>query len=431
MRPSSLNLLFCQIESLKGVGGKIAKRYQNLCGSYVIDLLHHLPSGVNYRPIIKDFNTIHTGDLGTLCVEIDEHIIPANRRQPYRIMAHTGIQNVELVFFNYHKDYLVSSLPVGETRWVSGKIEKNFGRIKILHPDYITRTIDMIPEYETVYPLTAGLTSKMISKTVSSVLKMLPDLPEWLDAEFIKKQGWPSWKQALIEAHHPKSSEDLSPFSPARSRLAYDELFANQLALLLARTKMKRKKGFSVQGNETLCQKLLDMLPFELTSAQKRVVQEIKTDASEPYKMLRLVQGDVGSGKTIVALLAMLNAIECGYQAVFMAPTDILARQHFATLSKYCEILGVRVEILSGREKGKKRAQILADLQSGTIQILVGTHAVFVEDVLYQKLGLAVIDEQHKFGVGQRLALTQKQPGVDLLVMTATPIPRTLALTNY
>lgn len=431
MRPSSLNLLFCQIESLKGVGGKIAKRYQNLCGSYVIDLLHHLPSGVNYRPIIKDFNTIHTGDLGTLCVEIDEHIIPANRRQPYRIMAHTGIQNVELVFFNYHKDYLVSSLPVGETRWVSGKIEKNFGRIKLLHPDYITRTIDMIPEYETVYPLTAGLTSKMISKTVSSVLKMLPDLPEWLDAEFIKKQGWPHWKQALIQAHHPKSQEDLSPLAPARARLAYDELLANQLALLLARTKMKRKKGFSVQGNETLCQKLLDMLPFELTSAQKRVVQEIKTDAGEPYKMLRLVQGDVGSGKTIVALMAMLNAIECGHQAVFMAPTDILARQHFATLSKYCEILGVRVEILSGREKGKKRAQILADLQSGTIQILVGTHAVFVEDVLYQKLGLAVIDEQHKFGVGQRLALTQKQPGVDLLVMTATPIPRTLALTNY
>ncbi|MBQ9738866.1 MAG: ATP-dependent DNA helicase RecG [Alphaproteobacteria bacterium] len=431
MRPSSLNLLFCQIESLKGVGSKIAKRYQTLCGTYVVDLLHHLPSGVNHRPIIKDFNVVRTGDLGTLCIEIDEHIVPANRRQPYRVIGHCGTQNVELVFFNYHKDYLVSSLPVGETRWISGKLEKSFGLIKLLHPDYMARSIDIIPEYETVYPLTAGLTSKMISKTIGSVLKMLPDLPEWLDAEFVKKQGWPSWKQAMIEAHHPKSSEDLSPFSPARARLAYDELLANQLALLLVRTKMKRKKGFSVQGNGELSHKLLDMLPFELTGAQKRVIQEIKIDAGEPYKMLRLVQGDVGSGKTIVALLAMLNAIECGHQAVFMAPTDILARQHFATLSKYCDPLGVRVEILSGREKGKKRTQILTDLQAGHIQILVGTHAVFVEDVQYQTLGLVVIDEQHKFGVGQRLALTQKQPGVDLLVMTATPIPRTLALTNY
>ena len=431
MRPSSLNLLFCQIESLKGVGSKIAKRYQTLCGSCVVDLLHHLPSGVNHRPLLKNLNTIHTGDLGTLCIEIDEHIVPATRRQPYRIIAHSGTQNVELVFFNYHKDYLQSNLPVGEIRWISGKLEKAYGCIKMLHPDYISKTVDSIPEYETIYPLTAGLTSKMIAKTVKNVLNMLPDLPEWLDIELLKKQDWPHWKQALIQAHHPKSPEDLSPLSPARARLAYDELLANQLALLLARTKMKRKKGFSVQGNEHLQQKLLDILPFELTGAQKRVINEIKADAHEPYKMLRLVQGDVGSGKTIVALMAMLNAVECGHQAVFMAPTDILARQHFSTLSKYCATLGVRVEILSGREKGKKRTQILQDLASGAIQILVGTHAVFVDDVCYQKLGLVVIDEQHKFGVGQRLALTQKQPGVDLLVMTATPIPRTLALTNY
>lgn len=431
MRPACLNLLFCQIESLKGVGTKVAKRYQTLCGKMVGDLLTHLPCGVNYRPIIKDFNAVRTGDLGTLCVEIYEHITPPTRRSPYRIMAHTGVQNVELVFFNYHKDYLTSALPIGQTRWVSGKMEKSFGRIQMLHPDYIAHTVDMIPEFETVYPLTAGLTSKMITKTVSGVLNMLPDLPEWLEDDFVKKQGWPSWKQAMITVHNPQTLNDVSPLAPARARLAYDELLANQLALLLARTKMKRKKGFSVAGNGDLRKKLLSVLPFELTNAQKRVLQEIETDAREPYKMLRLVQGDVGSGKTIVALMAMLNAVECGMQAVFMAPTDILARQHFATLSKYCEQLGVQVEILSGREKGKKRTQILADLQSGAIQILVGTHAVFVEDVLYQKLGLVVIDEQHKFGVGQRLALTQKQPGVDLLVMTATPIPRTLALTNY
>lgn len=431
MRPSHLNLLFCQIETLPGVGGKTAKRYQALCGACVGDLLQHLPSGVNYRPIIKDFSAVRANDLGTMCVEIYEHIAPTNRRQPYRVMAHCGTQNVELVFFNYHKDYLMSHLPVGERRWISGKLEKSFGRIKVLHPDYISKTIDTVPEYETVYPLTAGLTSKMISKTIDGVLKVLPDLPEWLDEDFLKKQGWPSWKQAMLQVHHPKTIQDLSPLSPARARLAYDELLANQLALLLARTKMRKKKGFSVQGDGHLRQKLLSILPFELTGAQKRVVHEIETDAFETYKMLRLVQGDVGSGKTIVALMAMLNAVECGYQSVFMAPTDILARQHFETVSKYCEMLGIRVEILSGREKGKKRAQILNDLQMGSIQILVGTHAVFVEDVCYHKLGLVVIDEQHKFGVGQRLSLTQKQPGVDLLVMTATPIPRTLALTNY
>lgn len=431
MRPSILNLLFCQIESLKGVGSKIAKRYHTLCGSCVVDLLHHLPSGVNFRPIIKDFNTIKTGDLGTLYIEVDEHITPPTRRQPYRVIAHTGKQSVELVFFNYHKDYLLSHLPIGETRWISGKLEKSFGRIKMLHPDYISRTIEGIPEYETVYPLTAGLTSKMISKTIGGVLSMLPDLPEWLDDAFLKKQGWPTWKEAMIQAHHPKTMQDLSPLSPARARLAYDELLANQLTLLLARSKMKKKKGFSVQGDGYLRQKLLDVLPFELTGAQKRVLQEIEADAIESYKMLRLVQGDVGSGKTIVALMAILNAVEAGYQGVFMAPTDILARQHYASLSKHCSTLGVCVGILSGREKGKKRAQILNDLQSGNIQILVGTHAVFTDDVIYQKLGLVVIDEQHKFGVGQRLALTQKQPGVDLLVMTATPIPRTLALTNY
>lgn len=431
MRPSILNLLFCQIESLSGVGAKIAKRYQVLCGCYIADLLHHLPSSVNYRPIIRDFSAIQTGDLGTLCIEVYEHIVPPTRRQPYRIMAHVGVQNVELVFFNYHKDYLTSALPVGEVRWVSGKIEKSFGRIKILHPDYISRSVETVPEYETIYPLTAGLTSKMISKTVLGVLKMLPDLPEWLEADFVKKQGWPTWKQAMLQVHNPKNSIDLSPLSPARARLAYDELLANQLALLMARTKMKRKKGFRVSGDGLLRYQLLQALPFELTSAQKRVLKEIETDAIEPYKMLRLVQGDVGSGKTIVALMAMLNAVECGYQAVFMAPTDILARQHFETLSQYGERLGVSVAVLSGREKGKKRTQILSDLQSGRIQILVGTHAVFMEDVIYQKLGLVVIDEQHKFGVSQRLALTQKQPGVDLLVMTATPIPRTLALTTY
>ncbi|MBR5130164.1 MAG: ATP-dependent DNA helicase RecG [Alphaproteobacteria bacterium] len=431
MRPDILNFLFCHTEALNGVGPKLGKRLQALCGPYIVDLLQHLPSGVNHRPIIKDLNTIVSGQLGTLCVEIDEHILPSSRRSPYRILGHIGTQDIELVYFNYHKDYLKSSLPVGQVRWVSGRLDKQYGKIKILHPDYVGISIQSIPEYETIYPLTAGLTSKTVSKAIDTALRPLPDLPEWLDEAYLKKQGWLSWKNAMIKVHHPKVSDDVLPIAFVRSRLAYDELLANQLALLLVRSKMKKKRGFAIQGNGSLRQKLTGILPFELTGAQKRVVDEIILDAQSDYKMLRLVQGDVGAGKTIVALMVMLNAVEAGYQAVFMAPTDILARQHYASLSKYCATLGVRVEILSGREKGKKRTEILNDLQNGKIHVLVGTHAVFTDDVNYQKLGLVVIDEQHKFGVGQRLALTQKRPGVDLLVMTATPIPRTLALTNY
>ncbi len=430
MRPELLNFLFSDIERLNGIGPKLAGRIKSLCGSNIADLFWHLPSGVNYRPLIQNFN-ISSGTLGTICVEIDEHVAPQSRRHPYRVYGHVGGQNIELVFFNYHGDYLSKSLPVGQTRWISGKLERNGHLIKILHPDYIASYFSGIPEYETIYPLTAGVTSKILSKAVQNASRSLPDLPEWLNENWQKKEGLPSWKNALLLAHHPKTWADLSPQSNARRRLAYDELLANQLALRLARTKMKKKRGFVLQGDGHLQQKLLENLPFELTNAQKRVISQIQSDMASEYKMIRLVQGDVGSGKTIVALMSLLNAVECGRQGVMMVPTDILARQHYASIQKYCEPLGVRVALLSGREKGKKRTLLLQDLADGRIDILIGTHAVFVDDVTYHKLGLVVIDEQHKFGVEQRLALTQKQSGVDLLVMTATPIPRTLALAGY
>ena len=430
MRPEILNFLFTDIERLNGIGPKLAGRIKSLCGVQMADLFWHLPSGVNHRPLIQNFN-IQGVVLGTVCIEIDEHIAPQSRRHPYRVYGHTGSQNIELVFFNYHGDYLAKSLPVGQTRWVSGRLERSGGLIKILHPDYITSHFSAVPEYETIYPLTAGVTSKILSKAVQNAARSLPDLPEWLDESWQKQEGLPSWKSSILLAHNPRNASDLLPSSGARKRLAYDELLANQLALRLARTKMKKKRGYILQGDGHLKQKLLANLPFDLTNAQKRVIEEIQTDASSEYKMIRLVQGDVGSGKTMVALIALLNAVECGYQGVMMAPTDILARQHFSSIQKYCEPLGVRVALLSGREKGKKRTELLQNLTDGYIDILIGTHAVFVEDVIYQKLGLVVIDEQHKFGVEQRLALTQKQQGVDLLVMTATPIPRTLALTGY
>lgn len=431
MRPALLNYLFQDVTSLSGVGPKTAKFIRSLTGSHIVDLLFHLPTGLHYRPLLKSLDTIENGSLATLCFEVNQHIAPPTRKQPYRVIGVCGQQMVELVFFNYHKEYLAENLPIGSLRWVSGKLEWNMGKIQIMHPDYIASDLNKIPEFETVYPLTTGLSGKMLARTIHMALSRIPKLPEWLDGPFKKQHGFDDWDLSLRKAHYPKNAEDLSPLNPIRKRLAYDELLANQLALLLSRTKMKRKRGFVIKGSGHLKNELMKILPFDLTGAQKRVIQEIETDAASDYKMLRLLQGDVGAGKTIVALFALLNAVDAGCQGVLMAPTDILSRQHFATFQKFCDPLGIRIELLTGREKGKKRNLILEDLKNNKINILIGTHAVFVEDVAYHKLGLVVIDEQHKFGVQQRLALTNKEKGVDLLVMTATPIPRTLALTTY
>lgn len=431
MRPSILNFLFSDVSSLAGIGPKFAKLIKKLAGPYIVDVLWHLPSSVNHRELIKSFNSFVPGQIGTFCMEIVEHKVPHSRRSPYRILGQCGETAVELVFFNYHKDYLASALPIGELRWISGKIELNMGKIQVTHPDYMAANLERIPLYETVYPLTAGLSGKIIAKAIHQALPHVPVLTEWLDEPFKKQEGFHDWCESLIKAHHPQTNEDLSPLHPARRRLAYDELLANQLALFISRLKMKRKRGFKIDGDGHLTDGLLKQLPYQLTNAQLRVIGEIKNDAKSDYKMLRLLQGDVGAGKTIVALFAMLNAVEAGCQSVLMAPTDILARQHLETIKRFCDPLDVRVDLLTGREKGKKRIELLEDIKNGKINILIGTHAVFVEDVIYEKLGLVVIDEQHKFGVKQRLALTDKEKGVDLLVMTATPIPRTLALTTY
>lgn len=431
MRSPLLNFLFCDVSSLAGIGPKLSKLIKSLCGPYIVDSLWHLPSGVNHRPLLKSFEGAVPGSFSTMCVEVMEHLSPPTRRQPYRVVCQCGGGEITLVFFNYHKDYLIEQLPVGQTRWISGKIERHLGRFQMMHPDYMNVDFAKIPEYETVYPLMGGVSGKVMARVAHLALAHVPHLPEWLDEAFQKRENFTSWASSLQAAHRPKSEDDLSPLSPARRRLAYDELLANQLALLLVRRQMKKKRGFAITSNEQLQTRLLEALPFQLTSAQTRVLGEIKKDAASNYKMLRLLQGDVGSGKTIVALIGLLNVVEAGYQGVLMAPTDILARQHFETFRRYCDPLGVRIELLTGREKGKKRTELLQDLKDNKINILIGTHAVFVEDVMYAKLGLVVIDEQHKFGVDQRLSLTAKQQGVDLLVMTATPIPRTLALTAY
>ena len=433
MRPPILNSLFSRIETLNGIGPKWSKLLKNLCGPTVLSVIFHLPDHILHRPYLTDLKSAQDKMLLTTKVTVSQHKKPFSKRHPYRIICEASGSYLEVVFFNYHKDYIIEQLPIGETRLISGQVERYGERWQMSHPDYIVRENEAwkIPIYEPIYPLTQGVSNKLMNRAVKEALKNLPNLPEWLDDTLLKREGWPSFKEAFFQAHHPQNEMDVSSVSKARQRLAYDELLANQLALALARTRMKKQTGISIKGNGTLRKKLLSHLPFELTNAQKRVITEIETDMQTPYRMLRLLQGDVGSGKTIVGLMALLNAVEAGFQGAFMAPTDILVRQHYSKISELCAQLGVSVVLLTGREKGKKRQEILSQIADGKAQIIIGTHALFTENVIFKNLGLALIDEQHRFGVEQRLALTQKGDAVDVLVMTATPIPRTLALTYY
>ena len=435
MRPEILFPLFAEITTLPGIGGRTAAHLGRLGIRTIADLLWHLPTSVvdrSYSPAVME---APDGVIATLLVTVGKHD-PAPRRgkRPYRVKCYDDSGPLDLVFFHPNTDYIRDMLPVGAERLVSGKVEHFQGQAQMSHPDYIlppSRRADL-PKLEPVYALTAGLSGKMIRKAVMAALGKVPDLPEWLDPGHIASHGWPAWKTALERAHSPSSPADVSFDSFTRTRLAYDELLSNQLALVLVRARMRKRKGWSIRGDGRMQDKVRAALPFSLTGDQETVLAEIRHDMAEPAAMLRLVQGDVGSGKTIVALMAMLNAVETGAQAALLAPTEILARQHAATLAPLADAAGVRLQLLTGRDKGRARQRILEDLASGDIAILIGTHALIEKDVEFHDLALAVVDEQHRFGVHQRLKLTSKgRDVVDVLVMTATPIPRTLALTAY
>jgi len=434
VRPEALFTCFSDILSLSGVGPRSRTLFERLGITRLVHLLWHFPSGLidrRYRPKIMD---AEEGTLVTLEVEVVEHHVPPNKRMPYRVTCRDDSGFITLVFFKAHRDYLAKQLPSGEMRLISGKLEKFKGVPQITHPDYIVdpNNAGDLPLLEPVYPLTAALSGKIVRKAVAEAVKRAPDLVEWQDTSFKEKQGWGSFKEMLSEVHSPESHDDLASSTLARRRLAYDELLATQLTLALVRERARRNAGRALKGDGHLRTALMDVLPYALTGDQQTVVGEIEADMMSKNAMIRLVQGDVGSGKTIVALMAMLNAVETGAQAALLAPTEILARQHMATLTEHAETLDIRIEILTGRNKGKKRDALLADLAAGDIDILIGTHAIIQSDVVFKDLGLAVIDEQHRFGVQQRIALTDKaDKGVDVLAMTATPIPRTLTLTAY
>ncbi|RAU22559.1 ATP-dependent DNA helicase RecG [Paramagnetospirillum kuznetsovii] len=433
MRPDCLNPLFAPVTALPGVGPRMAPLYEKLAGAKVVDLLWHLPSGVIDRRYCPKVADAPDGKVATLVVEVDAHYPSDSPKRPYRVRLSDETGFLHLVFFHGREDWLRKQLPVGETRVISGVVEHFNNEIQITHPDHIV-PVEQLAEVmtvEPVYPLTAGLTGRLVTKSIRAALAKAPDLPEWQDAAWLDRQNWPSWHQALDSLHSPVDEWAATQDTPARRRLAFDELLANQLALAMVRAQMRRLKGRALVGDGHLRAKALGALPFTLTGAQSRSLAEIDADMATESRMLRLLQGDVGSGKTVVALLAMLTAVETGAQAAMMAPTEILARQHFATISPLAEAAGIRLALLTGRDKGKPRERILQALAAGEVDLLLGTHALFQEDVAFKDLALAVIDEQHRFGVHQRLELAAKGVAVDMLVMTATPIPRTLLLTAY
>lgn len=433
MRPELLFPLFATVDSLSGIGPRLATAITKLAGEHVVDLLWHLPTGLIDRRFAPKISEAIPGAIATMTLHIDAHQPPRIPRLPYRVMCSDETGTLELVFFHARQDYLEKILPVGTERVISGKIEDFQGRLQMTHPDHMVERgeADSVLSVEPTYRLTAGLTSKPLSRAIQGALERAPELPEWQDAAWMTKNGWSGWRESLESAHAPEGEEDLTPDTTVRQRLAYDELLADQLALSIVRASQRDRPGRAFKGDGQLRDRAIAGLPFSLTPSQITASSEISGDMSAPIRMLRILQGDVGSGKTIVAYLAMLQAVEAGTQAALMAPTEVLARQHFATIEPLATEIGLQIALLTGRDKGKARAEILNRLKSGEIALAIGTHALFQQDVEFRDLGLAVVDEQHRFGVHQRLMLAAKGAAADMLVMTATPIPRTLMLCAY
>ncbi len=441
MRPDILNPLFAPLAALPGVGPKTSKLFERALATphggeaRVADLLFHLPhSGIDRRARPKIMEAPRD-QIVLLEVTVVEHRPPPNTRAkvPYRVVVEDDTGDLALVFFLANHQWIERSLPLGAKRWVSGKLELWDGHLQMVHPDKVLdeAALAKLPPVEPVYGLTEGLTQRAVQKATEGALAKIPDLPEWIDPPLVAQRRWPTFHDALEQVHRPQGPEIFDPQNPARLRLAYDELLASQVALGLVRARMKKQGGRASLGTGKIADQILASLPFSLTGAQIEALKEIRADMASNERMLRLVQGDVGSGKTLVALLAMATMVEAGRQAAMMAPTEILARQHYERMLPLCEAARVKLAILTGRDKAAERKKTLAALEAGDIDVVIGTHALFQETVAFRDLGLAVVDEQHRFGVHQRLALGSKGEAVDILVMTATPIPRTLVLTYF
>jgi ATP-dependent DNA helicase RecG len=441
MRPSLLDPLFASVSALSGVGPKSALLFDRLLAppggvARVIDLLFHLPYDTIDRRARPKIIDAEIGKQVVLDVRVTDHRPPGGRyaKGPYRVHVEDDTGDVQLVFFMANASWIEKSLPIGARRFVSGRLELYDGYRQIVHPDRVltAESVQELAPVEPVYGATEGLQPRAIARAVEAALQRVPrSVPEWLDPSFVGAQSFPAFPEALDAIHHPAEPSAILAENPAYTRLAYDELISQQLALRLVRARMRRSAGRASTADGKIITRIEKALPFSLTRSQQEALAEIRADLAADKRMLRLLQGDVGSGKTLVALLAMAHVIEAGSQGAMMAPTEILARQHFARIAPLAEAAGLRIALLTGRDKAAERARTLNGLAAGDIDIAVGTHALIEEGVAFRDLALAVVDEQHRFGVHQRLALGKKGAAADILVMTATPIPRTLVLTYF
>ncbi len=431
MRPEILFPLFSPVSTLKGVGPKVAPLVEKLAGPLVRDVLFLGPQSLIHRtPTTVD--SVVDGQVHTLIVDIEQHTKPPRMDVPYKIRAFDGTAFLTLIWFKGHGEHLARQHPVGARRVVSGKIERWGNEIQMAHPDWIVaieKAAD-VPEVEAVYPATAGLPARTVRKLALEALSRAPELPEWQDPAWMAREGFTGWRAALEAYHNPTAEADLSPLSPARRRLAFDELLAHQLALAQRKAARRSHPGVVIPAGQ-MAGRIEAALPWKLTGAQIRALSEVRGDLQSGERMSRLLHGDVGAGKTIVAMLAIADAAEARLQSALMAPTEILARQHYETIAAPLEAQGLRVLLLTGRDKGGVRAEKLMALMDGTAQVAVGTHALFQDEVKFRDLGLTIIDEQHRFGVNERKRLQAKGERAHLLAMSATPIPRTLELTVF
>ncbi len=430
---SPLDYYLTELHTLNAIGKRREKFYKKLVGSRFIDLLWHLPSQLSFRRLIESVHEVPESGLITMEATVELHQPGMRKRSPYRIWMRDSKNNqFELLFFNAYDRFLQRVAPEGRKIAISGqlKCEKNFDavRYQMSHPDFMGAVTE-IGQWigpERVYGLTSGLTRSMVASVIDQVLKSARPLPEWIgDCTF------PSFLSALRKVHRPESYEDLSYADLARQRLIFDEYLAYHLGMALS-TRRPREQSIRASSHiPKLASQLEQLLPFELTGAQKKTIAELRDDMHSGQQMVRLLQGDVGSGKTMVAVMTACDMADLGMQTAILVPTEILSRQHGSKIGKMLEPLGLNVAVLTGREKGKTRKAIIESIQSGEIDIVIGTHALLEESVTFKNLGFVVIDEQHRFGVEQRLALSSKSKSAHILSMTATPIPRTLVLANH
>ena len=433
MRPENLNYLFKNISSLSGIGPKLEILFDRLVGNKIVNLLWHLPYNIIKREMHENIYDANINSIITIKIKILEHQASRFKKQPYVVNCICGETPLKIIFFFAKHPYIKSILPINEERFISGKLEYYRNSYQMTHPTHVIKTdnINELKLIEPIYGLTAGITQKMFLKHISEVLKNLPDLNEWIDKDTLKKFSFNKWKESMLFVHNPEKEKDLIFSNINRRRLAYDELLANQLSIALIRNFNQKQKGLKFIKESNLIKNLIKNLPFSLTKSQINAWEIIKNDLSSSHQMVRLLQGDVGCGKTIVALLGMILSVESNHQSVLMAPTSILANQHFENISNLLKSLDIKIISLTVKDKGRSRLDKLELIQTGKAQIIIGTHALIQEDVKYKSIGLVVIDEQHRFGVLQRLAFTDKAKKPSLLVMSATPIPRTLALAVY